>query len=102
MDAVFSANDQMAISVIQIACQKNKRIPEDIGVVGFDNMPEVSIFLSPFDHSSIRAIHCWQSSCRRNDKNNWIGLGGSGNTFPGSDHVDPYINRKAEFIETYR
>jgi DNA-binding LacI/PurR family transcriptional regulator len=47
MDAVFSANDQMAISVIQIACQNNKRIPEDIGIVGFDNMPESPYFCPP-------------------------------------------------------
>ncbi|HPH94769.1 MAG TPA: LacI family DNA-binding transcriptional regulator [Anaerolineaceae bacterium] len=44
MDAVFAANDQMALSVIQAAYQRNKRIPQDIGVVGFDNISESPFF----------------------------------------------------------
>jgi DNA-binding LacI/PurR family transcriptional regulator len=47
MDAVFAANDQMALSVIQAVCEKKLRIPEDIGVVGFDNMPEAAYFCPP-------------------------------------------------------
>jgi LacI family transcriptional regulator len=46
MDAVFVANDQMAISVMQAACIKGLNIPQEIGVVGFDNLPE-SKFLWP-------------------------------------------------------
>jgi DNA-binding LacI/PurR family transcriptional regulator len=44
MDAVFVANDQMALSVMQVINQKGLRIPEDIGVVGFDNIPESAYF----------------------------------------------------------
>lgn len=44
MDAVFAANDQMALSVIQFANQRKLQIPADIGVVGFDNMPESPYF----------------------------------------------------------
>jgi DNA-binding LacI/PurR family transcriptional regulator len=47
MDAVFVANDQMALSVIQAACQRNIRIPEDLGIVGFDNIPESAYFCPP-------------------------------------------------------
>jgi DNA-binding LacI/PurR family transcriptional regulator len=46
MDAIFVANDQMALSVMQFITQKGLRIPEDIGIVGFDNIPE-SAFFSP-------------------------------------------------------
>jgi LacI family transcriptional regulator len=46
MDAVFVANDQMALSVIQFFTKKGLRIPEDIGIVGFDNLAE-SAFFSP-------------------------------------------------------
>jgi len=46
MDSIFVANDQMALSVIQFAGQKGLRIPEDIGIVGFDNIAE-SAFFSP-------------------------------------------------------
>ena len=44
MDAVFAANDQMALSVMQYACRNSLRIPEDLGVVGFDNIPESEFF----------------------------------------------------------
>ena len=47
MDAIFVANDQMALAVIQAACQKGLRIPEDLGVVGFDNIPESAFFYPP-------------------------------------------------------
>ena len=44
MDAVFVANDQMALSVLQAAYQKGLRIPKDLGVVGFDNIAESAYF----------------------------------------------------------
>ncbi len=47
MDAVFVANDQMALAVIQAACQRGLRIPDDLGVVGFDNIPESAFFYPP-------------------------------------------------------
>ncbi len=34
----------MALGVIQIAMQKGLRIPEDLGIVGFDNIPESAFF----------------------------------------------------------
>jgi len=46
MDAVFVANDQMALSVLQTACETNIDIPNALSVVGFDNIPE-SDFFSP-------------------------------------------------------
>lgn len=46
LDAIFVANDQMALSVLQFITQKGLRIPKDIGIVGFDNLPE-SAFFSP-------------------------------------------------------
>jgi len=44
MDAVFVANDQMALSAIQFFTKKRLRIPEDIGIVGFDNLAESAFF----------------------------------------------------------
>jgi len=44
LDSIFVANDQMALSVIQFFWEKGLRIPEDIGIVGFDNIAESAFF----------------------------------------------------------
>ncbi len=47
MDSIFVANDQMALSVLLSAYQRGKKIPEDLGIVGFDNMAESAFFCPP-------------------------------------------------------
>jgi LacI family transcriptional regulator len=47
MDAIFVANDQMALSVLHYACRRGLRIPDDLGVVGFDDIPESAFFWPP-------------------------------------------------------
>jgi LacI family transcriptional regulator len=47
MDSIFVGNDQMALGVVQVATQKGLRIPEDLGIVGFDNIPESAFFSPP-------------------------------------------------------
>lgn len=44
MDSVFVANDQMALGVLQFLCEKGLRIPQDVGVVGFDNIAESAFY----------------------------------------------------------
>ncbi|MEJ2526080.1 MAG: LacI family DNA-binding transcriptional regulator [Desulfuromonadales bacterium] len=40
--AVFAANDQSAFGVIEAAEEMGLRIPDDLSVVGFDNVPEAA------------------------------------------------------------
>lgn len=47
MDAVFVANDQMALSVMQYACRRGLNIPDELGIVGFDDIPESAYFWPP-------------------------------------------------------
>ena len=44
--AIFAANDQSAIGVIEAAREAGLRIPDDLSVVGFDNIPEAA-FMRP-------------------------------------------------------
>lgn len=44
MDAIFVANDQMALSVLHAAPEHGRRVPQDLGVVGFDNVQESAYF----------------------------------------------------------
>ncbi|MFQ6392160.1 LacI family DNA-binding transcriptional regulator [Nocardia sp. KC 131] len=44
--AVFAANDQMALGLLRALAEGGLRVPEDISVVGFDDIPEAA-YLSP-------------------------------------------------------
>lgn len=46
MDAVFVCNDQMALGAMKVARQMGRTIPEDLAIVGYDDIPE-SPYFSP-------------------------------------------------------
>jgi len=45
--AIFAANDQMALGLIRALSQAGRRVPEDVSVVGFDDLPEAAYFTPP-------------------------------------------------------
>ncbi|QVQ54745.1 LacI family DNA-binding transcriptional regulator [Spiractinospora alimapuensis] len=45
--AVFVANDQMALGVLRAFGESGIRVPEDVSVVGFDDIPEAAFFSPP-------------------------------------------------------
>jgi DNA-binding LacI/PurR family transcriptional regulator len=47
MDAVFAGNDQMALSILQVACRRGIRVPDDLAVVGFDGLSEAAHYWPP-------------------------------------------------------
>lgn len=47
MQAVFTGNDQMALAVLGLACRRGLRVPEDLGVVGFDGLDETPNYWPP-------------------------------------------------------
>jgi len=47
LTAVFVANDQMALGVLRAFREAGVRVPEDVAVVGFDDIPEAEYFAPP-------------------------------------------------------
>lgn len=47
IDAVFASNDQMALGVLYAAHRVGRRVPEELSVVGVDNIPESGHFWPP-------------------------------------------------------
>jgi DNA-binding LacI/PurR family transcriptional regulator len=63
--AVVVANDQMALGAIRAFQESGVRIPEDISIVGFDDIPEAGFFGPPlstikqdFDALGKLSVHC--------------------------------------------
>ncbi len=44
IDAVFACNDQMALGALQAARRLGIKVPQDLGIVGFDDIPEAAYF----------------------------------------------------------
>ena len=62
--AVFCANDQMALGLLRALAELAVRVPDDVSVVGFDDIPEAAFFLPPlttvrqdFAELGKRAVH---------------------------------------------
>jgi LacI family transcriptional regulator len=47
LDAVFASNDQTALGVLRAANAAGLRVPQELGVAGFDDIPEAAYFSPP-------------------------------------------------------
>jgi DNA-binding LacI/PurR family transcriptional regulator len=45
--AVFVSNDQMALGVLRAMHEAGRRVPQDVSVIGFDDIPEAAYFMPP-------------------------------------------------------
>ncbi|MFM6941241.1 MAG: LacI family DNA-binding transcriptional regulator [Candidatus Planktophila sp.] len=42
--AIFSSNDHLALGIMKALSERNVRVPRDMSIVGFDNIPEAAYF----------------------------------------------------------
>lgn len=47
VSAVFAANDQMALGLIRSLSSHGIAVPDDISIIGFDDIPEAEYFMPP-------------------------------------------------------
>jgi LacI family transcriptional regulator len=47
IDAIFASSDQIALGALSTAHRLGKQIPQDLAIVGFDNIPESACFWPP-------------------------------------------------------
>jgi len=45
--AVFAANDHQALGLLRAFSEHGRRVPRDVSVVGFDDVPEAAYFIPP-------------------------------------------------------
>ena len=45
--AVFTANDHIALGLLRALHERGKRVPQDVSVVGFDDVPEAAYYWPP-------------------------------------------------------
>lgn len=45
--AVFCANDQMALGLLRAVAESGRRVPEDVSVIGFDDVPDAANYSPP-------------------------------------------------------
>lgn len=45
--AVFAANDHLALGILRALYERGRRVPEEVSVVGFDDVPEAGYFIPP-------------------------------------------------------
>jgi DNA-binding LacI/PurR family transcriptional regulator len=53
--AVFAANDHMALGLLRAFHERGIRVPEDISVIGFDDIPEAGYLIPPL--TTVRPDH---------------------------------------------
>lgn len=92
--AIFVANDQMALGVLQVATQRGLSVPRDLGVIGFDGIPESEYFLP-----SLSTIDQDQHELGRKAVQALLEMMKSGRSYGQEDNVPSLIQLQPQLVE---
>ncbi|WP_407653417.1 LacI family DNA-binding transcriptional regulator [Actinoplanes oblitus] len=84
--AVFVANDQMALGVLRALTERGRRVPDEVSVVGFDDIPDASSYLPP-----LTTVHQDFAEVGRRCVQALLAQIGSGPAAPGTDLVPTHL-----------
>ena len=97
MTALFVANDQMALGVLRALNEAGRRVPDDVSVVGFDDIPEAPYFMPPLttirhdvDEMGSRGVRLL------------LAMVEAGETLPGGPAVAPQLVVRASTATAHR
>lgn len=88
--AVFCANDQMALGVYRAFRERGVRVPEDVSVVGFDDLPDSADYSPP-----LTTVHQDFAEVGRQCVSRALGQLRDGRAFPGTTLVPTHLVRRS-------
>ena len=91
LDAVFASNDQMALGVLSAAHRIGRKVPGDLGVVGFDDTPESAYFIPPLTTIHHDLIALGQLAVRELNRVVQTEHNGQKASAPSSLMLQPYL-----------
>ncbi len=59
IDAVFASSDQIALGAMRALHASGRRVPQDLAIVGYDNIPEFGFLRTSSYHSLPTSRRCW-------------------------------------------
>jgi LacI family transcriptional regulator len=83
IDAVFASNDQMALGALRAAERMGRRVPDDLAMVGFDNIPESAFFWPPLTTVRQRLRELGRAAVR--ELETFIRLHAAGDSYEGPE-----------------
>lgn len=89
VSAVFAGNDQMALGLIRSLAESGIRCPEDVSIVGFDDIPECAYFSPPLT----TIYQDFQEVARRAME--WLIAHVEERPAPGLERVEPRLVERA-------
>jgi LacI family transcriptional regulator len=100
VDAVFASSDQIALGALGAVHETGRRVPQDVAMVGFDNIPESEFFWPP-----LTTVHQHLSEAGRIAVQNLARMiatrrDGSPPVEPGLTFLEPEMIIRASTVQT--